>query len=105
MLSTAKAKPNSATPMPVRGGSRFVIAVAVVVLPLLALWGGFALWFQIAGGPTLKVIGVAVWFAVSIAALVTMFTGNPVAALGGFAVAFAGLLLWWVQIHPSTQRD
>ena len=27
-----------------------MIAVAVIVLPLLILWGGFALWYQIPGG-------------------------------------------------------
>ena len=43
--------PSRVMPTRRRVGRRIVTAVAAVVLPLLTLWGGFALWYQIPGGP------------------------------------------------------
>jgi Domain of unknown function (DUF4105) len=87
-----------------RVGRRMLIAVAVIVLPLLILWGGFALWYQIPGGPIVKTIVVVVWAAVGLALLVLALKGRPLAALGSFAVVFAILLAWWNQIPPSNNR-
>jgi hypothetical protein len=96
--------PSRATLTLRRVGSRIVTAVAVIVLPLLTLWGGFALWYQIPGGQVLKAISVVVWVAVGLATLIAVTKGRAVFGLGCFAVAFAGLLLWWHQILPSNQR-
>jgi hypothetical protein len=96
--------PSRATLTLRRVGSRIVTAVAVIVLPLLTLWGGFALWYQIPGGQVLKAVSVVVWVAVGLATLIAVTKGRTVFGLGCFAVAFAGLLLWWHQILPSNQR-
>lgn len=81
-----------------------MVGAAVVLLPLLTLWGSCALWFQITGDATFKVAGVVVWVTLGLASLVAVFIGRPAVGLGGYAIAFAGLLSWWVQIHPSNQR-
>jgi hypothetical protein len=99
-----EASPSRATLTLRRVGSRIVTAVAVIVLPLLTLWGGFALWYQIPGSQVLKAVSVVVWVAVGLATLIAVSKGRPVFGLGCFAVAFAGLLLWWHQILPSNQR-
>jgi Domain of unknown function (DUF4105) len=106
-----EASPSRATLTLRRAGRRIVTAVAVIVLPLLTLWGAFALWYQIAGGQvpggsgqTLKVIAVVVWVAFGLATLIAVSKGRAVVGLGCFAVGFAGLLLWWQQILPSNQR-
>ena len=99
-----EASPSRATLTLRRVGSRVVTAVAVIVLPLLTLWGGFALWYQIPGSQVLKALGVVVWVAVGLATLIAVSKGRPVFGLGCFVVAFAGLLLWWHQILPSNQR-
>src|SRR5882757_4951540 len=48
-----EASPSRATLTPRRVGSRIVTAVAVIVLPLLTLWGACALWYQIPGSHVL----------------------------------------------------
>ena len=100
-----EASPSRATLMPRRAGSRIVTAVAVIVLPLLTLWGACALWYQITGGgQVLKWVIVIVWVAFGLATLIAASMGRPAVGLGCFAVGFAGLLLWWHQIAPSNQR-
>jgi hypothetical protein len=81
-----------------------MIAVAVLVLPLLILWGGFALWYQIPGGSIGKAIAVVVWAAVGLTLFVVTLKGRPLVGLAGFAAVFAILLLWWNQIPPSNNR-
>jgi hypothetical protein len=106
----AEASPIRETSTPRRVGSRIVTAVAVIVLPLLTLWGAFALWYQmpagqvVGGGQVLEVIAVVVWVAFGFATLIAVSKGRAVVGLGCFAVGFAGLLLWWFQILPSNQR-
>jgi hypothetical protein len=88
-----------------RVGRRTMITVAVIVLPLLTLWGSLALWYQLPGGAIVKALGVIIWVAVGIAAVVLTVKGRPLAGMGGFAVAFAVLLVWWNQIPPSNNRE
>jgi len=100
----AEVSPSRATSMLRRVGSRVVTTVAVIVLPLLTLWGAFALWFQIPGGRIAKVLSVVIWVVIGLALLVLAARGRPLAGLGFFAAAFAGLLVWWYQIAPSNRR-
>jgi Domain of unknown function (DUF4105) len=100
----AEANPNRGTQTLLRVGRRIMIAVAVLVLPLLILWGGFALWYQIPGGSIVKAITVVVWAAVGVTLLAITVKGRPSVGLGCFAAAFAVLLVWWSQIPPSNNR-
>ena len=106
----AEASPSRATLTPRRVGRQIVSVVAVVVLPLLTLWGGFALWYQVLpgnqgpGAQAVKAISVVVWVALAAVTLIAALKGRPIVGLGCFAIAFVGLLLWWQQIHPSNQR-
>jgi hypothetical protein len=85
-------------------GKRIMITVAVIVLLLLTLWGGLALWYQLPGGGVVKVLGAIIWVAIGLAALVLAVKGRPLVGMGCFAVAFAVLLVWWNQIPPSNNR-
>jgi Domain of unknown function (DUF4105) len=102
--------PSRATLTLRRVGSRIMTAVAVIVLPLLTLWGAFALWYQMPGGQVvgsgqiLKIVAVVGWVAFGLAALLAVSKGRAVFGVGCFAVGLAGLLLWWHQIVPSNQR-
>ena len=60
-----------------------MFAVAVIVLPLLILWGGFALWYQIPGGLVVKAIMVVAWAAVGLSLLIVAVKGRPLVALCG----------------------
>ena len=77
--------------------------VAFIVSPL-AIWGCFALWYQVPGGRPLKILAVALWALFSLVTLLAL-SRTPVAFVAGaFAVAFFGLLLWWHRLMPSNGR-
>ena len=81
------------------------LGLATTVLVLLALWGVLALWYQMPSGPAGKALVIALWLLISAAALGMLWTHRPVLALVGFALCFAGLLLWWQRIEPSNDRS
>ena len=41
--------------------ARKVLAILAIGFP--AVWGAFALWYQLPGGQALKAVGVALWSA------------------------------------------
>jgi hypothetical protein len=47
-----------------------VLATLVVGFP--AIWGAFALWYQVPGGHALKTLGVALWAVFSFAMLMAL---------------------------------
>ena len=100
----AEVNPSRGTLTLRRVGKRIMITVAVIVLPLLTLWGGLALWYQLPGGVVVKVLGAIIWVAIGLAAVVLAVKGRPFVGMGCFAVAFAVLLVWWNQIPPSNNR-
>ena len=77
---------------------------AIFCVFLLATWGAFALWFQVPGGVLLQSLGVGLWIAFSLAILVILWRGRLAGGALSFAVAFAALLIWWLQIAPSNNR-
>jgi hypothetical protein len=78
------------------------MATALVGFP--AAWGAFALWYQIPGGHVSKTLGVALWVAFSISMLVLLWHGLLTIGVIAFALAFASLLLWWVQLQPTNNH-
>jgi Domain of unknown function (DUF4105) len=81
-----------------------VTATAILCVCLLATWGAFALGFQLSGGWVLQSLGLLLWIAFTAIVLVALWRGRLAVGLGAFAVAFAALLVWWSQIHPSNNR-
>jgi Domain of unknown function (DUF4105) len=79
-----------------------VVLTLAVGLP--ALWGAFALWFQLPGGQVIKTCGMLVWIGFSIAVLIGLWQGRTALGLLVFILAFAGLLLWWRQLAPTDKR-
>jgi len=80
-----------------------VLATLVIAFP--AIWGGFALWYQIPGGQLVKAFSVVIWGAFSVAMLVALIQGRTTLGVLAFALAFAGLLLWWTHIAPTNDHD
>lgn len=78
--------------------------VAIVLLSLLAIWGCFALWYQVPGGRALKSFYVLAWAALSLALLLAIWQGRTAFGILGFALTFGGLLLWWQSLAPSNDR-
>jgi len=84
---------------------RFVHIVSRVLVTLIvsaaAIWGAFALWYQVPGGDALRILAVALWTVLSLAMLVALWRRRTALGLLGFSAAFAVLLVWWRQIPPS----
>lgn len=83
-----------------RFGLRGAFLLAAVLL--LASWTGAALWFQL--GPPLRWVGIATVAALAVAIILL---GRRRHAHGWLALALAlvAVVLWWVSIKPSDQRD
>jgi Domain of unknown function (DUF4105) len=77
---------------------------AVLAMAVPAVWGAFALWYQLPGGQVIKVLGVALWCAFSVAMLVMLFQGRVALGLIDFVIAFMLLLVWWHYLPASNDR-
>ena len=78
--------------------------LALVMVSVLAGWGGLALWYQVPGGRIRKSVSVTAWAALSGAMLIALWQSCLVLGLLGFTVAFAALLGWWHRLVPSNDR-
>ncbi len=78
--------------------------LGAIFMAIPAVWGAFALWFQLPGPPVARALGVAVWSAVSIALLLMFWHGRWAVGSLGFGAIFAALLLWWQFLQPSNTR-
>jgi hypothetical protein len=90
----------------IRGVARGILIAFLSLLGLgSAIWGAFALWFQmpLPEGPRLAVI--ALFCALAALALAGLFwiRARPAGLL--YALSFAALLAWWSTILPSNDRD
>jgi hypothetical protein len=83
---------------------RLAAGFLTLVVGSSAIWGAFALWYQVPGGQALKTLGVLLWAGFSVAVLIALWQGRTALSLLAFAVAFGGLLIWWQRIAPSNDR-
>jgi Domain of unknown function (DUF4105) len=77
--------------------------LAMLLIGLPAAWGVLALWYQ-APGAQLKSGIIVVWLAFTAGVLVALWQGRFGLALASFALAFAGMLIWWHHLAPSNDR-
>jgi hypothetical protein len=80
-----------------------VLSSLIIIFP--AIWGGFALWYQTAGGQFLKSLCVVLWGAFSFALLTAVWQGRITLGVIAFAVALIGLLLWWTHLTPTNDHE
>jgi Domain of unknown function (DUF4105) len=73
-----------------------------LLIGIVAIWGGLALWYQAPGGFRVPII--ALWAAFSIACGVGLWFGWLAIGLLGFVAGFTGLLIWWNTLSPSNDR-
>ena len=77
---------------------------ATLLVGLPAAWAVLALWYQAAGGRTIKLGIIAVWIACSVGVLLALWQGWAALSLLVFAAAFAAIVIWWRRIKPSNDR-
>ncbi|MGO9428516.1 Lnb N-terminal periplasmic domain-containing protein [Rhodoblastus sp.] len=81
-----------------------ILALALVAMGF-GLWGALAIWYRAPFEPPIRLGFSALWAAVTIGALVALFSGRRWKAFGVMAVAVAALLAWWSTILPSNEGE
>jgi hypothetical protein len=76
----------------------------LVIFPL-GLWSTLALWFRAPGPQWVRAIVAAVFALLALITIFGLFSARRWRALGGFALAFVALLMWWSTIQPPAERD
>jgi hypothetical protein len=80
-----------------------MLSSLIIIFP--AIWGGFALWYQIPGGQFLKGLCVVLWGAFSVAMVTALWQGRFAVGAIAFIVALVGLLVWWTRLTPTNDHE
>jgi hypothetical protein len=75
------------------------------LLAMASAWSALALWYKAPGGRAARAAASAAWLVLAAACLVGLWHGWVAIALPAFAAAYAGLLIWWIRLSPSNDRD
>src|SRR5215831_13444142 len=77
-----------------------------LLVALATAWGVLALYYFDLSSQPLRTALAVLFGVLGITALVALFLPRwRRRGLAGFALAFAGLLVWWSTIEPSNHRD
>jgi hypothetical protein len=81
-----------------------VFTSALVIAPISA-WSAMALWFRFPAPEGLRAAAAVLFAVLGLATIAALFMRRSVIALTVFAIAFAGLLVWWSTIKPPLDGD
>jgi hypothetical protein len=79
------------------------VAALGLAVASATIWAALAIYYSDLAGERLR-LGLATAFALGTLGAF-LFLSNRRRTLVGFAAAFAGVLLWWISIAPSNERD
>src|ERR1700751_6428463 len=82
---------------------RILWAIALLALCLVTTWATAALYFDLPANVSPSIL-VAIFYVVSVIALLATFRFTWLSLGIGFAL-FAGVALWWWSIKPPKTRD
>jgi hypothetical protein len=83
----------------------FWVLFSLLVLMPLGLWSTLALWFRTPGPEWVRALAAAAFALIALTTIAGVFSARRWRALGGFALAFGALLIWWSTIKPPADRD
>ena len=83
----------------------FGVFVAILVIAPVGLWSALALWFRLPAPEAVRALAAAIAAAAALVTMIALFTRIRWRALGGFALAFACVLVWWSTILPPADGD
>ena len=81
------------------------VFVSILVVAPVGLWSALALWFRLPAPDAVRGGAAGVAAIVAVATMFALFSRVRWRALGAFAVAFAGVLVWWSTILPPRDGD
>src|SRR5262249_48656739 len=79
-------------------GRLAVMVILGLVIVASALWTALALWFRLPGGEVIQAVAAGLWCLLALAAIAALFSRHRRTALGCYAAAFLGAVLWWSTI-------
>ena len=81
------------------------IFVSILVVAPVGLWSALALWFRLPAPDAVRAVAAGFAALAALATMFALFSRFRWRALGAFALAFAGLLVWWSTILPPLDGD
>jgi len=81
------------------------VLIALVFVAPASAWSTLALWFRFPASEWVRGAVAGLFVLLGLATIVALFTRRRAPALAVFALAFAGLLLWWSTIIPPQDGD
>ncbi|MBV9908898.1 MAG: DUF4105 domain-containing protein [Hyphomicrobiales bacterium] len=90
----------------VAGALLRILVCALVIAPISA-WSALAFWFRLPAPEPLRAAAAVLFALLGLATIVALFMrrSRSLIALSVFALAFAGLVVWWGTIKPPLDGD
>lgn len=88
-----------------RAGLFILIAVLLLAIALASAWTGLAFFYRLPLPQTGRIAAAALFGLFGLATLIALFTRLRWRCTGVFAVALAGVLLWWASIVPPRDAN
>jgi hypothetical protein len=82
-----------------------VTLLIAAFVALASAWGALALWYKAPGGRAARRVATAAWLVLAGACVVGLWHAWNGIALTALVAAYAALLLWWISLSPSNDRD
>ena len=86
-------------------GALFRVLVSALIIVPLTAWSALALWFRFPAPEGLRAAAAILFAALGLGTIAALFMRRSLIALTVFAIAFAGLLVWWSTIKPPLDGD
>jgi hypothetical protein len=86
-------------------GALFRVLISAFIIAPLGAWSALALWFQFPAPEVLRGAAAVLFAALGLGTIAALFMRRSLIALAVFAIAFAGLLVWWSTIKPPLDGD
>ena len=85
-------------------GRGLALLLGALVALVSGAWGALALWYQLPGGVALRMLGAVLWTVLVLALFALAVLRRAWWPLGGYALLYALLLVWWSGITPRNDH-
>ncbi|MEP7187277.1 MAG: DUF4105 domain-containing protein, partial [Rhodanobacter sp.] len=85
-------------------GRMLLAGVMALITFVSGAWATLALWYQLPGGPAARSAGSVTWVLIVVALATVAVARRSWLPMGIYALLYAALMLWWINIAPSNNR-